>query len=111
MGEYTETIEGYVMDGGCIRKNAREELLEKARVHTRDCCLMGHCIESGYGIVTENDRLVMLDSESTRPIVDTVEATDAEEGIRLRVTREKQDDQMETTAVEEITSDESSAGQ
>lgn len=108
MGEHTETIEGYVMDGGCIRKNARDELLKKARVHTRDCCLMGHCIESGYGIVTENDQLVMLDTDATQQVVNTVEATDTEEGIRLRVTRQKREDQMETMSVEEVTSDEAS---
>ncbi|WP_227356443.1 hypothetical protein [Haladaptatus salinisoli] len=102
MGEHTETVEGYVMDGGCIRKNARDELLENARTHTRDCALMGHCIESGYGIVTDDDRLVMLDPEATRQVVDSVEATEKEEGIRLRVTREAEDDRMETTAVEEI---------
>ena len=102
MEEQTETTEGYVMDGGCIRKNARDELLEKARTHTRECALMGHCIESGYGIVTDDDRLVMLDAEATRSVVDTVEATDNEEGIRLRVTRENQDSQMKTTDVEEI---------
>lgn len=105
MGEHTETIEGYVMDGGCIRKNARDELLEKARVHTRDCCLMGHCIESGYGIVTEDDQLVMLDVDATRKVVNTVEATDTEEGIRLRATRKRQDGQMETTSIEEIMTD------
>lgn len=89
MGEHIETTEGHVIDDGCIRKNARDELFEKAQTHTRKCALMGHCIESGYGIVTDDDRLVMLDAGATRSIVDTVEATNTEEGIRLRVTRQK----------------------
>lgn len=50
----SETLNGYVIDVGCIRKNARDELLEKARTHSRECALMGHCVESGYGIVTES---------------------------------------------------------
>ncbi|MDS0260955.1 hypothetical protein NDI56_16255 [Haloarcula sp. S1CR25-12] len=37
MNTDTETVESYVMDVGCIRKTARDELLEQARVHTRDC--------------------------------------------------------------------------
>jgi hypothetical protein len=102
MGEHTETVEGYVMSGGCIRRNARDELLENARTHTQDCALMGHCLESGYGIVTEDDQLVMLDPEATRQVVDSVEATDIEEGIRLHVTRESEDGRMETTDVEDI---------
>ena len=102
MEDHTDTIEGYVMDGGCVRKNSRDELLEKARTHTRDCALMGHCIESGYGIVTDDDRLVMLDAEATPKVVDTVEETDTEEGIRLRVIRDRQGGEMETTDVEEL---------
>ena len=72
----SETVEGYLIDVECIRKNARDELLEKARDHSSECALMGHCVESGYGIVTENDRLTVLDSEATPMIVDAVEETD-----------------------------------
>lgn len=98
----SETLNGYVIDVGCIRKNARDELLEKARTHSRECALMGHCVESGYGIVTEDDRLTVLDSEATAKIVHTVEESDTEEGIRLRVQREEQDGSMETTSIEEV---------
>lgn len=102
MSDDTETVEGYVMDAGCIRKNARDELVDKAEVHTRDCALMGHCVESGYGIVSEDDRVTMLDPEATPQVISVVEQSDTDEGIRLRVVREKQDDGMETTEVTEI---------
>ena len=98
----TETVDGCVIDVGCVRKNTRDELLEKARTHSRECALMGHCIESGYGIVTEDDRLTVLDSEATPKIMNTVEESDTKEGIQLRVQREEQDGSMETTSVEEI---------
>jgi len=98
----TETQEGYVIDVGCIRKNVRDELLSKARTHTRDCALMGHCIESGYGIVTENDRLVLLDADATPKVVDTVEESDTETGIRLKIQREKHDGAMSTMDIKEI---------
>jgi hypothetical protein len=98
----SETLEGYVIDVGCIRKNARDELLGKARTHTQECALMGHCIESGYGLVTEDDRLTILDSEATPKIVHTVEESSTEEGIRLRVKREERDGSMETDSLKEI---------
>ena len=85
-----ETVDGYVIDVGCIRKNARDELLEKARTHSWECALMGHCVESGYGIVTDDDRLTILDPEATPEIANAVEESDTEEGIRLRVQREAQ---------------------
>ena len=98
----TETLDGYVIDVGCIRKNARDELLDRARTHTRECALMGHCVESGYGIVTDEDRLTVLDSEATPDVVDVVEGSETEEGIRLRVRREEREGKMETTDVEEL---------
>lgn len=101
MADDSTTVEGYVIDVGCVRKNARDELLEKARTHSRECALMGHCVESGYGIVTDDDQLTVLDSEATPQVVTVVEDSDTQEGIRLRVTRERSDGQMETTDVEE----------
>jgi|GEM_PF-4836338 len=56
---------------------------------------MGHCVESGYGIVTEDDRVTMLDPEATPQVVDVVEASDRDEGIRLRATRAERDGAME----------------
>lgn len=97
-----ETLEGYVIDVGCIRKNPRADLLDKARTHSSDCALMGHCVESGYGIVTEADRVTVLDPAATPKIVDAVEESGTDEGIRLRVRREEQDGTMETIKVEEI---------
>lgn len=102
MGNDTESVEGYVIDVACVRKNARDELLEKARSHTRECALMGHCVESGYGLVTEDDRLTLLDPNATRKVVDMVEESDTQQGIRLQVTRDEQDGTMETTTVTEL---------
>lgn len=98
----TETLEGYVIDVGCVRKNARDDLFESARTHSRECALMGHCVESGYGIVSEDDRLTVLDASATPKVVDVVEQSDTEEGIRLRVEREDRDGTTETTAVTEV---------
>ena len=102
MGDTTETVEGYVIDIACVRKNTRDDLSEKAHNHPSQCALMGHCAESGYGIVTEDDRLTLLDPKATRRVVDAVERSDTEEGIRLRVTREDRDGTMDTIAVEEV---------
>lgn len=100
----TETLEGYVIDVGCVRKKSRDDLRERARTHSRECALMGHCVESGYGIVTDEDRLAVLDAAATPKVVDAVEESDTEEGIRLRVRREEEDDgTLETTEVEEVT--------
>ncbi len=97
----SETVEGYLIDVGCIRKNARDDLLEEARNHSSECALMGHCVESGYGVVTEDDRLTVLDPEATPMIVDAVEESSTDEGVRLRVRREPgKGGTLETVGVE-----------
>lgn len=103
MSDDTEVVEGYVIDVACIRKNPRAALLEKAEDHPRECALMGHCVESGYGIVTDDDRVTVLDADATPQVADVVERSGREAGIRLRVTREERDGSMETTDVTETT--------
>ncbi|MFC4448051.1 hypothetical protein [Halorussus aquaticus] len=98
----SETLEGYVIDNGCVRKNAREDLPERARTHSKECALMGHCIESGYSLVNEGEGMAMLDAGATREVVHVVEDSDREEGIRLRVEREREDGEMRTVSVEEV---------
>lgn len=97
----SETVEGYVVDIACIRKYPRRELLERARRHTRDCVLMGHCVESGYGLVNESG-VTLLDDHATPEIVAAVKGSSKEDGIRLRAIREFQNGEMHTTRVDEL---------
>lgn len=102
MSERTETIEGYVVDTACIRKYPGPELLERARAHTRACALMGHCIESGYSLVSDNGRVTVLDTEATPLVVTALQNSDKGQGIKLRATRKMQKNEMETSHIEEI---------
>lgn len=97
----SETVEGYVVDIACIRKYPRRELLERARRHSRECVLMGHCVESGYGFVNEAG-LTLLDEHATPEIVASVKRSGKERGIRLRAVREIQNGEMHTTRVDEL---------
>ena len=97
----SETIEGYIVDIACMRKYPHQELFDRARRHTRDCSLMGHCIESGYGLVNEND-VTLIDDHATPLLVEAVSKSNKREGIRLRVIREMQDGEMRTTSVDEL---------
>lgn len=96
-----ETLEGYVVDLACIRKYPRDELLERARAHTKECALMGHCVESGYALVGEDGRPLLLEPASTPLVVDAIQRSERDHGIRLRATREMQEEEMRTTRVDE----------
>jgi len=98
----TETLSGYVMDAECVRKSPVDEVLDRARAHSRDCGLMGHCAESGFVLVDENGRAAFLDDEATVPVLDAIRRSGKDSGIRLRAFRKRAGENMHTSHVEEI---------
>lgn len=96
-----ETFEGYLVDIACLRKYPQSGLLVNARNHTLECALMGHCIESGYGVVGEDGVPRLLESHATSQVLDVLGATAAHQGIRLRVRRVLSGGQMHTERIEE----------
>lgn len=102
MEQPEEIIEGYVVDLACVRRYPRAQLLERARAHTRNCVLMGHCVESGYALIDEDGELAVLDTHATPQVVQAVASGTRESGIRLRVMREKREGELCTTSVEQI---------
>ncbi len=101
MAHTSETLEGYVVDIACLRKYPRSEWAERARAHTRQCALMGHCVESGYGLV-DGDVVTLLDHDATPAVVGALTRSTRQEGVRLRVTRHMKEGKMRTDSVEEI---------
>lgn len=102
MNTRTETLEGYVVDLACLRKYPQDELAERARSHTKACAVMGHCLESGYGLVDEAGRVSLLDMQATPLILGALRETPQERGIKLRAEREMADKEMHTVSVEVV---------
>lgn len=99
MGEKREEVEGYLVDIACLRKYPQDELLDRARVHTRACALMAHCVESGYGLVTEEGRVVPLDMDATLLASDALRQSPHERGIRARASRAWSGEEMKTESL------------
>ena len=94
-----EVLEGYVVDIICLRHMSPSQYTEQAKEHTTTCALMGHCVESGYGLVGDNNNLVVLDPKATPWVVALLKKTNKEKGVRLKVEREENDKEMETVKV------------
>ncbi len=98
-----ETVEGWVVDLICIRNFSLAETLASARVHTRACALMGHCIESGYGLVHESGQVTPLDPDATPMVVAALHASPRAKGTFLRAERERgKNGKMFTLRVREV---------
>lgn len=94
-----EVLEGHVMDFACIRKAPADDLVRQAAEHRTECGLMGHCIESGYGLIDDEGRVHALDPDATAPIVQHLLETSAEHGLRLLVRRRREGEAMHTVDV------------
>lgn len=100
----TENIEGFVVDIACLRRYGVADTLERARVHTTECALMGHGVESGYGLVDDDGRVHLLDAHARTHVVTALQRADTERGVRLSVQREDNDGEkrsIRVTAVED----------
>ena len=98
----TENLSGYVLDARCARKSPQNELVNRAKAHSRACGLMGHCIESGFVLIDENGAVSFLDDEATLMVIDEIRRSDKDCGIRLRAVREREGEKIRTSHVEEI---------
>jgi hypothetical protein len=96
-----ETLQGFVVDLACLRKCSPHEWRRLGPEHTRKCALMGHCIESGFGLVADDGHVALLEPAATTTVVERLRQSTRERGIWLRVRREEQDGEMRTTAVDE----------
>ena len=96
-----ERVAGYVVDIACLRKYPSDELVDKARAHTRECLLMGHCIDSGYGLVTPEGEVTLLNTGATAEVVAAVKASRRESGLSLVVDRTCCDGEMAIRSVTE----------
>ncbi|MGI0106363.1 hypothetical protein JRG66_02505 [Salinimicrobium tongyeongense] len=94
-----EVLDGYVVDIICLRRISPSQYTNQASEHSTACALMDHCVESGYGLIGENNELKLLDPKATPRIVALLKQTDKDKGVRLRVEREQNDQEMTTTKV------------
>ena len=90
---------GYVVDVACLRKYPAAEYGTRASEHPTECALMGHCIESGYGLVDDTGTVHLVDTHATGQVVDALTSTDQERGLRLIVERRMEDGEMVTSHV------------
>ncbi|HXG35012.1 MAG TPA: hypothetical protein VNJ11_16725 [Bryobacteraceae bacterium] len=81
-------FEGFLMDNMCSAK-VEKEGVKAAKMHTRDCALMGPCKESGYALVTDAGKVIKLDAAGNEQAVKALEASKKKDNIRVRVSGEE----------------------
>lgn len=97
-----EVREGYVVYQGCLRNARGISSLEPARAHTTEYALMGHCMESGYGLLDNEGRALLLEPPPTPQIVETLRSTCQERELGRHATPDSQEQEMRTSRLAEV---------
>jgi hypothetical protein len=95
----SETLAGHVVDIACLRRYPEAEYADRAKRHTTDCALMGHCVESGYALVDDDAIAHLLDAHATPLVVAALQASSADRGVQLTVERRSEKGEMVTKRV------------
>jgi hypothetical protein len=81
-----------VLDVACSKKAAAT-----ADAHTRDCALM--CKESGFGIVTADQKFLKFDADGNAKVLEQLKASDKKDHLRVNVTGDVDGDTLKVKSV------------
>jgi hypothetical protein len=81
-----------VVDVACSKKVAAT-----ADTHTRECALM--CKESGFGIVTSDQKFLKFDADGNAKVLEQLKASDKKDHLRVNVTGDVDGDTLKVKSV------------
>jgi hypothetical protein len=97
------TLKGYVVDQMCAGKMAmKENAMEKAEGHSKDCALDDHCAGSGYGIFSDG-KYYKFDEKGSATAKGLIEKSKREKGLYFVAKGTVGDSTMTLTSLKEAT--------
>ncbi len=92
-------FKGVLMDQMCAGEGLKDGQ-KGALNHTRECALMDHCVESGYGIVTSDDKFLKFDKAGSEKTLALLKKTDKADNLKVKVTGTADGDIIKVDSVE-----------
>jgi hypothetical protein len=98
-----ETLHGYVVDAACAKGiSKKQNIMERAAAHTRDCALQDGCAASGFGVFSDS-KWYKFDQNGDRLAKALLEKTEHEKGIAVDVTGRPEGGQFLVASMAEST--------
>ena len=97
------TLKGYVVDQMCAGKMAmKDNAMEKAQGHSKDCALDDHCAASGYGIFSDG-KYYKFDEKGSERAKGLIEKSQREKGLFFEAKGTVSEGTMALTSLKEAT--------
>jgi len=77
-------IEGFLVDKACSAK-ATKDGYQKAGAHNKDCALMDGCINSGFGVLTSDNKYILFDPAGAKKAIAALEASKKSDNLKVKV--------------------------
>jgi len=87
-----QTINGYLVDVACAADNASHPEPSFPAKHTKGCLQMPACVQSGYAILTDDNKVVKLDKQSNETAKKLIADTDKTDNWKISATGVLKDD-------------------
>src|SRR5262245_10102991 len=78
-------IEGYLVDKACSAKAVKDGY-NAAGKHNKDCALMDGCKDSGFGVLTADNKYIQFDKDGAKKAVAALEASKKNDNLKVKVT-------------------------
>ena len=94
-------ISGYLIDNACA--DSAKDLGPRAKGHSTSCALMDNCEQSGYSVVTDDNKRYKLDEKGNGSAAELLKNTQTKKGLKVAVEGTVKDDTITVTKLTEVT--------
>ncbi|HTK94460.1 MAG TPA: hypothetical protein VL382_02385 [Terriglobales bacterium] len=81
-----KTMSGHLVDVACASENIQKPKADFATKHSKQCLQMPECEESGYGLLTSDNKLIKFDKASNEQAKKFIATTNKDRDWSVAVT-------------------------
>lgn len=94
------TVKGHLVDLACANENTKKPKANFAEKHTKDCLLMDECADSGYGVLTSDNKLIKFDKAGNAEAKKFITSLKKDKDIKVAVSGNVNGESMSVSKIE-----------
>ncbi len=95
-----QTLSGHLVDVSCTRENQQKPRADFPQKHSRKCLQMDPCEQSGYGLLTRDNKFYRFDAAGNAQAKKAIAASTKERDITATVTGTVSGDSIAVSSVQ-----------
>lgn len=92
-------IEGFLIDKACSAKAVKDGYA-KGGAHVKDCALMDGCINSGFGVLTSDNKYILLDPAGSKKAIAALQASKKSDNLKVKVSGDLKGNTIKVTTIQ-----------